>query len=80
MKEDKLSILEELYEDSLQDQKILNDGLKKNLDRIEEINVFIDSIRNSEESDFKVFSPRSVESLYKEKIDNNRDEIGRAHV
>ena len=75
MKEDKLSILEELYEDSLQDQKILNDGLKKNLDRIEEINVFIDSIRNSEESDFKVFSPRSVESLYKEKIDNNRDEI-----
>ena len=63
MKEDKLSILEELYEDSLQDQKILNDGLKKNLDRIEEINVFIDSIRNSEESDFKVFSQRSVESL-----------------
>ena len=48
MKEDKLSILEELYEDSLQDKKILNDGLQKNLDRIDEINVFIDSIRKNQ--------------------------------
>lgn len=75
MKEDKLSILEELYEDSLQDKKILNDGLQKNLERIEEINFFIDSIRNSEESDFKVFSPRSIENLYKEKINDNKNEI-----
>ena len=75
MKEDKLSILEELYEDSLQDKKILNDGLQKNLDRIDEINVFIDSIRKNEESEFKLFSPRSVEITNKEKIDDNENEI-----
>ena len=64
MKEDKLSILEELYEDSLQDQKILNDGLKKNLDRIEEINVFIDSIRNSKKNLILKFFLREVWKVY----------------
>ena len=68
MKEDKLSVLEELLEECLQDKKVIDDNIRKNLNRIAEIDSFINSIQNSEETDFKVFSPRSAESIYREKI------------
>ena len=55
MKEDKLSILEELLDESLQEKKGIDDVIQKNLNRIAEIDSFINSIKNNEETDFKVF-------------------------
>ncbi|MBO5057416.1 MAG: sensor histidine kinase [Lachnospiraceae bacterium] len=74
MKEDKLRILEELYEDSLQEKKTISDELQSNLNRIKEIDTYLKSIRESEECDFKVFSPRSAEILYKDKISESEIE------
>lgn len=74
MKEDKLRILEELYEDSLQEKKTISDELQSNLNRIKEIDTYLKSIRESEEFDFKVFSPRSAEILYKDKISESEIE------
>lgn len=68
MKEDKLSILEELLDESLQEKKGINDVIQKNLNRIAEIDSFINSIKNNEETDFKVFSPRSAESIHREEL------------
>lgn len=77
MKEDKLKILEELYEDSLQEKEIISDELQSNLNRIKEIDVYLKSIRESEEFDYKVFSPRSAEILYKDRISENEIEKSR---
>lgn len=74
MKEDKLRILEELYEDSLQEKKTISDELQSNLNRIKEIDTYLKSIRESEEFDFKVFSPRSAEILYKDRISESEIE------
>ena len=74
MKEDKLSVFEELLEECLQDKKVIDDNIRKNLNRIAEIDSFINSIQNSEETDFKVFSPRSAESIYREEIADAKNE------
>lgn len=74
MNEEKLVILEELLEESLQDKKKTQVKIEKNLNRISEIDSFLDSIRNHEESDFKVFSPRTSESLHKDEISKVTEE------
>lgn len=74
MNEEKLVILEELLEESLQDKKKTQVKIEKNLNRISEIDSFLDSIRNHEESDFKVFSPRTSESLHKDEISKVNEE------
>lgn len=74
MKRDKLAILKSLFEESLQDKNEIDGRIKKNLDRIAEIDSFLDAIINSEDSDFKVFSPRSAENIYKEKIEEIKAE------
>ena len=68
MKEDKLSILEELLDESLQEKKGIDDVIQKNLNRIAEIDSFINSIKNNEETDFKVVSPRRAESINGEEL------------
>ena len=74
MKEDKLSLLEELLDESLQEKKGIDDVIQKNQNRIAEIDSFINSIRNNEETDFKVFSPRSAESIYREELEKVEEE------
>lgn len=74
MNEDKLKILEELYEDSLQEKRAISDELRSNLNRIKEIDAYLKSIRESEEFDFKVFSPRSAENIYRDKISESESE------
>lgn len=68
MNEDKLSILEELLDENFQEKKKIDDVIQKNLNRIAEIDVFIDSIKSNEGTDFKVFSPRSAESIHREEL------------
>lgn len=57
-------VIDELEEDKKSAQRELN----HNLDRISEINVYLKSLLDKEDSDFKVFSPRNVESLYSDQI------------
>lgn len=68
MKEDKRCILEGLLDESLQEKKGIDDAIQKNQSRIAEIDSFINSIKNNEETDFKVFSPRSAESIHREEL------------
>lgn len=71
---DKLAILQELYEIFLHESKDEKKKLQENIDKAEEIESFLDSIKKSEEYDFKVFSPRSSEIIYKEKIEEKENE------
>ena len=66
MNDDQLKTLDELLKDRLQEKKKIEKELSKNLNRIKEINTFLDSM--TEASDFKVFSPRTAESLHREEI------------
>lgn len=48
--------------------------IQTNLDRISEIDAYIKSIKESEEADFKIFSPRSSESIYGDRIRKAEEE------
>lgn len=74
MKQDKRIVLEEMYQELLEEKKSFQDKINKNLDSIEEIDLFLKSIYEKEDSDFKVFSPRNVECVYKEQIEKGRQE------
>lgn len=74
MKENKLSILSELLDESVQEKKVIENKIKENINRIAEIDGFFNSITSSEETDFKFFSPRSAESIYREEIEKGNEE------
>lgn len=63
-------IIEELEEDKKAAQKNLN----HNLDRISEINIYLKSLLDKEDIDFKVFSPRNIENLYSDQISSCNEE------
>lgn len=63
-------IIEELEEDKKAAQKNLN----HNLDRISEINIYLKSLLDKEDIDFKVFSPRNIENLYSDQISTCNEE------
>lgn len=65
---DKISVLQDLYDSLLQDRKQIEKFLNDNNNRIEEINVYLNSVKDDPESDVKVFSPRSSESLHRDEI------------
>lgn len=68
MNNDKLSVLRDLYDSLYRDKEQIDKKLNDNLNRIEEINVFLDSVKDDPESDFRVFSPRSSEVIHKDEI------------
>lgn len=70
MKKDKKSVLEELYEDCLENRKDLNKKIQDNLNKIDEIDVFLKSIEDTEETDYKVFSPRSIKNKNRVQIED----------
>lgn len=72
MQSDKKILLSEIYQKLLDEKKVFEDKINKNLMRIAEIDIYLKSIYDREVSDFKVFSPRSVESVYKEQIERNK--------
>lgn len=74
MRKDKLTVLKKLLAESLQDKEKIESALQKNLNRISEIDSFLDSIYKDEKSDFQVFSPRSAESIHREKIEQVKNE------
>lgn len=78
MNDDQLKTLDELLKDWLQEKKKIEKELSKNLNRIKEINTFLDSM--TEASDFKVFSPRTAESLHREEIKQVREEKDKLEI
>lgn len=74
MNKQKETFLGDLLEDTIKEKNKIEKGLNQNLDRIKEIDTFIDSIVHNEESDFKVFSPRTEESLHRKELDQVREE------
>ena len=69
---DKCKILKEIYNESLQEKNSINENLQNNLNRIEEIDIYLTSVR--EDFDFKVFSPRSAENIFSDKIKEMEEE------
>lgn len=70
--EEKKEILEKLYNDFLREKESIQKEIDNCKNKISEIDSYISSITDMEESDFKVFSPRDVESIYKDSLEENR--------
>lgn len=66
---DKRKILQEVVDNLNEEKMIVQEKLESNLNRIAEIDIFLKSIYEKENTEFKVFSPRTVESVYKEQIE-----------
>ena len=66
--------MKKLYNEFIERKTYLDTKVKENSVRIQEIDSYLNSILSKEENDFKVFSPRNVESIYKEQIESNRNE------
>lgn len=74
MQKNKREVLEEMYQALLEEKKGFDEKINKNLNRIAEIDAYLKSIYDKENSDFKVFSPRNVENVYKEQIEVSKQE------
>lgn len=74
MSDERISVLEELLDDCLQNKKDLENKLQNNLNRLEEINVFLHSMEKSEEADLKIFSPRSIQNVHSDEIKEVKSE------
>lgn len=65
-------ILEKLYDDFLTERDSIQEKLDEYKNKFMEADSYINSITALEESDFKVFSPRNAENIYKESLEENR--------
>lgn len=74
MKQNNRILLEELVQEFLNEKKSFQNKINKNLNRIAEIDTYLNSIYEKEDADFKVFSPRNVENVYKEQIEKGKKE------
>lgn len=72
MDKDEITVLNEMYEECIREKEAEEKKLKDNINRISEIDVFINSMK--EETDLKVFSPRSPENIYGDKIREKQKE------
>jgi len=73
MNVDKLAVLQKIYEEYLEEQIEEKKILQDNLNRISEIDAFFAVIKENEEYDLKVFSPRGAKS-YPENIITKQEE------
>ena len=62
--------IEDIINQLEEDKKSVQKKLNSNLDRISEINVSLKSLLDKEEYDTSIFSPRNIENLYSEQINN----------
>ena len=65
--------IQEMYRSFSEEAEGLEKKLQDNLFSISEIDKYLQSIYNQEEDDFKVFSPRNVDSVYKEDIERHKE-------
>lgn len=62
----------EMYQNLSEEADELKKKINENLTHISEIDEYLHSIYKQEDEDFKVFSPRNVEHIYKEDIENHK--------
>lgn len=62
----------EMYQNLSEEADELKKKINENLTHISEIDEYLHSIYKQEDEDFKVFSPRNVEHIYKEDIQNHK--------
>ena len=74
MKQDNKVLLQQLVQELCDEKKSFQNKINKNLNRIAEIDTYLNSIYEKEDTDFKVFSPRNVENVYKEQIEKGKKE------
>lgn len=68
------SSLQEMYRNLSDEAEVLEKKIKDNLFHISEIDTYLNSIYEQEDTDFKVFSPRNVENIYREDIEAHKSE------
>lgn len=62
----------EMYQNLFDEAEEIKAKINENLMHISEIDEYLHSIYKQEDEDFKVFSPRNVEHIYKEDIENHK--------
>lgn len=74
MRKEKRILLQDMRQQLAEEKAVYTARINKNMDRIHEIDTYLQSIYDKENSDFKVFSPRNVETVYKEQIEQSNRE------
>lgn len=67
MNKEKLFFLQEIYDKNLKERIDLRENIKKSEDKLLEIELYLSSVAEDKEFDLKVFSPRKLEALLKDK-------------
>lgn len=68
-----INILQKLCDAHIQEKSDFQTLVNQNLFQIEKINSYLKSLFEKEDPEFKVFSPRNVESIYEEQIASNQE-------
>lgn len=63
------SMLQDMLKELIEQRNEVQQKIQSNLFKIEESKVYLQSFLEKEDSDFKIFSPRSIETIHKEEIE-----------
>ena len=67
-------IVQTMYDELKKEQALLLSALHEKKDKIAEIDAYLSSLLNKEESDLQVFLPRKVEDVYHDVIEQNKQQ------
>lgn len=67
-------IIQSIYDELKKEKKSKSDIVAEKKNRIAEIDVYLDSLLNKDESDLRVFLPRKVEDVYRDVIEQNKQQ------
>ena len=67
-------LLKQVYEDLLLDREKLENLVLDNNDKIKEIDIYLKSLYEKEDVEYEVFSPRNIQYICREKIQNQNND------
>ena len=74
MEETNYEIIQTMYDELKREQEDMLNALHEKKDEIAEIDSYLNSLLNKEESDLRVFMPRKVEDVYRDVIKQNKQQ------
>ena len=74
MEETNYEIIQTMYDELKREQEDMLNALHEKKDKIAEIDSYLNSLLNKEESDLRVFMPRKVEDVYRDVIKQNKQQ------
>lgn len=74
MDTENFEVIEDLYRDIKKEQKEQLISLEEKKSKIAEIDTYLESLLNKEQSDLQVFLPRKVETVYHDVIEQNKQQ------